>query len=525
MPITAAGGIVQGAQDFMGLAKDMRAIQSSEAQADLVKQDTAMKTMQVNAAKQEEARNNKVISWDVLRQQHELYPGFTDFMEKSADMYGLNEVDAAGHKTITAGNKIKLGDLIQKDKQQTIGNLSALHVDILNNINQVSTALKKESNPEKQKPLQAQLDQLREHSSEVLGLIKESAVADKAGDIAVEEAKSKINEGKLSPELKIIRDSIPNWQAMTPLQLNQAILDKQKEQKTPEFGANEYKDFMETSMKGGMTKAESIAAWDKKQDKRAINKIQITSELKFAGQEKLAGQVSDDALTLAASQYLQTGQMPALGMGNATLRAKVLNKAGEMTKKSGINPMDVPSMQAEFNAQKQTLIKMTKDTSGFSAFEKGMIKNAEYAKSISAGYKRSDFPAANIMINAFRKQTGDPQVVKLTNSIYAASLEYEKIRTAGTAITSAELSIGAQKKAEELMGSAQNHKQLSAAIDVMKVDAKNIVSARNEQIAEVKKLINVWGKSTATKTESPQQTNKDPSQMSDAELRASLGIQ
>ncbi len=211
--------------------------------------------------------------------------------------------------------------------------------------------------------------------------------------------------------------------------------------------------------------------------------VKVTTDARGGGK----GELTDDAITIAAQQYIRTGQMPALGMGNAGIRVKVLNKAGELVKASGVDPANVPAFAAEFKATQGALNKMERDYAGFAAFEQGMLKNMDYALSISKKYGNTPLPPANRIINALRTQTGDPKIVEYANAVYAAAMEYEKIRTAGTAVTSAELSVQAQKKAEELINTSQTHAQLVGASKAMKTDARNIIGSRKGEMDRLKK--------------------------------------
>lgn len=235
--------------------------------------------------------------------------------------------------------------------------------------------------------------------------------------------------------------------------------------------------------------------YDPSKDGRVMSKnLSQGVVIKLQQEKQMATDVTTSALDLAAQQYLQTGKMPALGMGNANLRMKVLNRAGEIVAGLGVDPSKVPALQAGFNAEQQALKTLTNATANFGAFEQGMIKNADYAESLSKKFPRSKLPPVNLVVNAIKKGTGDPAIVRFSNALYAAALEYEKIRTAGTNVSSAELSIGAQKKAEELINTAQNHEQLQAAFEAMKVDAKNIMDARKGEISDLKAGLSSWGK-------------------------------
>ena len=214
-------------------------------------------------------------------------------------------------------------------------------------------------------------------------------------------------------------------------------------------------------------------------------KIDIAKNTKAATvniQPQGSGAMTQDAVELAGIQWATTGQMPALGMGNGAMRAKIMNSGAAYLKKQGVDPTTVPAVQAEFKATKEAYTQQKKGVEGIAGFVGGMIKNADYATSLSNKYYRTSLPPVNQILNAIKTKTGDPQIVQFSNAIYAAALEYAKIRTAGTQVSSAELSIQAQQKAEELVNTAQTPKQLDAAFQAMKVDAKNIESARRENL-------------------------------------------
>lgn len=223
--------------------------------------------------------------------------------------------------------------------------------------------------------------------------------------------------------------------------------------------------------------------------------------------------ITDDAIRMEGIKYAITGQMPSMGMGNATVRAKIINSATEYLKEQGIEPGSVPAMQAGFKGAKDTYVAMKKATENFGAFETAMMKNMQYALDLSSKYPRTQLPAANAVINAIRSGTGDPQIVQLGTAIYAAAMEFEKIRTAGTNITSAELSVGAQQKAEQIINKAQTHGQLKAVMEAMKVDAGNVMGSRRGALKQLEKEM----------TKIPGGTEKPISEMTDDELLKKLG--
>ena len=215
-------------------------------------------------------------------------------------------------------------------------------------------------------------------------------------------------------------------------------------------------------------------------------------------------QISEDALKIEGAKYAMTGKMPAMGMGAPTIRAKIINAAADYLKEKGIDPSTVPGLQAEYAATVNAYNKVKQPLEQIKGFEGGMIKNADYALSLSDKYYRTSLPPVNKVINAIRTGSGDPQIVEFSTAVYAAAMEFEKIRTAGTTIGAQELSIGAQKKAEELISTSQNHEQLMAAIKAMKTDAHNITGARAGTLASMSEEMRQLGK-TFENTKTPQQ--------------------
>jgi hypothetical protein len=205
------------------------------------------------------------------------------------------------------------------------------------------------------------------------------------------------------------------------------------------------------------------------------------------------GELTPDAIQVEGAKYATTGVLPPLGMNNPVMRAKIVNAGAEYLKKQGVNPASVPALQGEFKGAKDTYVAIKKSTENVGYFEKGMIKNMSSALDVSEKYFRTDFPKVNSLINAYKYQTGDTQVVKLGTLIYAAAMEFEKIRTAGTNITSAELSIGAQAKAEEIMNKAQSHKMLIANMQAMKTDAKNLITSRRDTLKSLDSEMKSFG--------------------------------
>jgi len=228
-------------------------------------------------------------------------------------------------------------------------------------------------------------------------------------------------------------------------------------------------------------------------------------------QEAQAGVLSPEAIQVEGIKFATTGKMPAMGMGGGlTVRASIMNAGAKYLIENGVDPKTVPAMQAEYNATNQAYASVKKGAEQIKGFEQGLIKNADYALELSQKIFRTGVIPANEVINYLKTKTGDPGIVKFGAALYAAAMEYEKVRTAGTGVTSAELSIGAQKKAEEIMNKAMTHEQLSGIVDAMKVDTSNITDGRQATLTNMSNEMGTLAQVFGRRGETPPLNKKSP---------------
>ena len=200
------------------------------------------------------------------------------------------------------------------------------------------------------------------------------------------------------------------------------------------------------------------------------------------------------AIELAANNYVATGKMPSLGMGNAVMRSRILSKAAEIAKSRNIDFISLPAVQAEFQANAQNLTSLNKAYNQVMAFEKTAKANIEYAQELSTKYDRSRFPDFNSFMQAVASKTGGADIEAFRQAVYAASMEYMKVITAGSGVSSAELSVKAQEKAEDILNAAKTKNQFDAIIATMKVDMENRDIGYKAQISEIKSNLDRFSK-------------------------------
>jgi hypothetical protein len=125
-------------------------------------------------------------------------------------------------------------------------------------------------------------------------------------------------------------------------------------------------------------------------------------------------------------------------------------------------------------------------------FENKFTLNSSAAMQMSNQFNRGEFPDWNRVQNWISTKTGDPNIGVFYNQVLAVATEYMKIINAGSQITSAELSIGAQAKAQEILKAADNKEAFNNKIKQMQMDVQHQKVALdrnvNEGIETLKKM-------------------------------------
>lgn len=211
-------------------------------------------------------------------------------------------------------------------------------------------------------------------------------------------------------------------------------------------------------------------------------------------QINLATATEAEKRKLSGQLVVANVRIPAFQQGANLPPGYVFNrKTGSFDYKGGesVTPMggSLATAGSDWKADIGALSALTKSQEQVMAFEKTASKNLEYAVKLSDKFDRTQFPPANAVINALKTKTGDPNIVKFATATYAAALEYQKVVTAGSGVTSAELSVGAQKKAEEIISKSHTKEQFRANLEALKTDMANRKAAYNEQIQEVRSRV------------------------------------
>jgi hypothetical protein len=187
---------------------------------------------------------------------------------------------------------------------------------------------------------------------------------------------------------------------------------------------------------------------------------------------KLAGGLSNEAIDIAAQTYLTTGQMPALGMGNAQMRSEILNRAGSLSAEQGLSLQDVITGRAQYRASSGSLNNLQKYADQVLSFETTAGSNLDLANSLSDKVDRSGSPLINKYDLYLKGQLqGDPNTLAFMAAVQTATNEYAKVVTGQTG--GAAVSDAARKETESMLNAAYSPEAFKKVIETMKQEMEN----------------------------------------------------
>jgi hypothetical protein len=194
----------------------------------------------------------------------------------------------------------------------------------------------------------------------------------------------------------------------------------------------------------------------------------------------------EGAIDLMARQFLASGQMPGLGLGNATARAQVANRANQLVIEAGGDPAAVPANRAGFKADTGALNDLTKRVAVAKAFAGNMDKQADLVEELlNKGASGGKVPIINRWIQAGRKQIeGDPDVTAFDIAVRGLAREHQRIVTGVT--SNAQMHASAAQTADELLNTAMTTEQVRTAVKVMRKEAKNLIISTEGQADEIR---------------------------------------
>lgn len=257
------------------------------------------------------------------------------------------------------------------------------------------------------------------------------------------------------------------------------------------------------------------------------NAILDPNKVAIAKSEPLVG----EGLDIPATQYLLTGQLPALGYG-ASDRTRIINRAGQMASDFGLSPAQVMGMRAAEKSDVAAALNLGKLRANVSNFEQtaqreseltlALAENGIGAESVqnrlkdiesdpnappelksligvkgSPGVAQTGVPVFNRWVQAGRTNiAGDPNVTAFNAALTSFKNEYARIMSAPGA-TGGMTSDTARAEADSLVNKAQTLEGLRGAIGTMQIGMKNRINSINNEFDATRSRIENLEKPTS----------------------------
>lgn len=222
----------------------------------------------------------------------------------------------------------------------------------------------------------------------------------------------------------------------------------------------------------------AVGAYSAKED--AAKSRALTARL-AAGAEP-ANTLTPEALDQLATQFAQTGTLPAMGFGKAAaaVRLKIANRAAELFQGNNL-----AQAKAGFGADAASLKKLQQSADAVEAFEATATANLDRALSTAKGVIDTGSPWFNKPARAVAAGlAGSPQLAAFQTARQVAANEVAKVLSGS--MGNQALSDSARHEASALLDPDASLAQLEAAANILKQDMASRKTAFRNQLAEVR---------------------------------------
>ena len=219
--------------------------------------------------------------------------------------------------------------------------------------------------------------------------------------------------------------------------------------------------------------------------------------------------LTPEGLDLVAEQFYRTGQMTALGMGAAGMRAQIINRAGQLHPGA-----DLSSNATAFAANKASLVGLQKNRDAVVAFENTANKNLDLFLSQAGKIVDSGSPWINSPLRTVdQKLLGNDELPAYNAARQVAINEIAKV-TSNPGLTG-QLSDAGRKEVADFNPQNATLQQTYNVAKILRQDMANRHQAYDDTIAAIKQRI---GQGPSTPNTPPPQPNPTPNQQGGAPL-------
>jgi hypothetical protein len=170
--------------------------------------------------------------------------------------------------------------------------------------------------------------------------------------------------------------------------------------------------------------------------------------------------------------------------GNIDKQEAMLNAFALRIGEWGLTPDQVMAGSKQLKADTKSLISLKTASDAVAQAVGQSEKNAEALRTASANYRRSSYPGPNHFVNWAKKNMSSKEYGQFEVALQAFQKEYMKVTT-GAARSVAELSVGAQMSAEQIMSKFDSWEVLEAKIKQAQTEINNSPQSYNKQLRKI----------------------------------------
>lgn len=289
--------------------------------------------------------------------------------------------------------------------------------------------------------------------------------------LTAKETQSKIDNAGMTPDLQEFNKTNYFQTFLRDHKIDPSTLNKSTEE---QYRGQAFIEFKQAQLKDSNPTEWSLALEASKGD--PAKALHIVNDAKMQGVD-----LSPEALDMVALKFAKSGDLVALGMGNASAatRREILNRAAKLY--PGI---DVAANQADYITNRDSLKKLQSSQDQVIAFENTANKNLDQFLGTTKGVVDSNSPWVNkAWRSVMQSGAGDVDLAKFNAARQVAINEIAKV-TSNPGL-SGQLSDTARKEVEAFIPADATLKQVYGVAAILKADMKNRHDANDDQIKAI----------------------------------------
>ncbi|MBU6232487.1 hypothetical protein KGP36_07690 [Patescibacteria group bacterium] len=199
-----------------------------------------------------------------------------------------------------------------------------------------------------------------------------------------------------------------------------------------------------------------------------------------------AGGLSNDAKNIAAYQYLTTGHLPPLGIGDAARvdKKEVMNRAAEVASQVGMSPAEIAALPGEYKSNVGSLVQQVRWRDSVARSSMAVENNIQIMREYAAKLDQGQIKALNRAVLQGQLEFNDPNANAYAAAATTVMNEYARVMSGPT--SNAQLAEGATDRAQHMLDQSLNPEALDEVGKVMGREMGGQLRATDQVIADIK---------------------------------------